>query len=45
MVWSLLSGASTDVHPWSCVIEPWFLVGGVLFGLVAWSSTRRNCSG
>jgi hypothetical protein len=45
MVWSLLSGASDDVHPWSYVIEPWFLVGGILFGLAAWSATRRNHSG
>lgn len=36
MVWSLLAGASDDVHPWAYVIEPWFVIGGVLFSLAAW---------
>lgn len=40
MVWSLLREASDESHPWSYVIEPWFLVGGILFGLVAWSTRR-----
>ncbi len=40
MVWSLLGGAFDDVHPWSYVIEPWFLLGGILFGLAAWFSRR-----
>ncbi|MBA2277702.1 MAG: DUF3995 domain-containing protein [Chloroflexia bacterium] len=40
MLWSLLSGASDEFHPWSYVIEPWFLVGGILFGLAACFSRR-----
>lgn len=36
--WNLLGTATGDaeqVHPMSLVIEPWFLIGGVLFGVAA----------
>ncbi len=41
IVWGLLSGSAKDVHPWAYVIEPWLLVGGILFGLAARTSTHR----
>ena len=42
MVWSLLRGTSNELHPWSYVIEPWFLLGGILFGLAARAYYRAS---